>query len=165
MKSKKSTAIKKTSNVKKNSASSENYSQEKNTDLKPENVYIHDVLDGMNKVVDFYTQTFGNFLELGSKFAIANKKLQQKCLEYGDDATACNSSATKQLSSCKSLPEAVHTHSDFVQNHMNNNMKHLTKLSEFSSELTNKFVKDVFNNMDDINAKIKESCHLNRTKS
>ncbi len=161
MKSKKSTTKKRTSNI---SSSSTNHSKESAQGLNPEDVYINDTLEGMNKVLDFYTQVFGNFIELGSKFAIVGKNLQEECLEYSVDAHVYNSNATKKLSSCKSLPDAVHTHSDFVQNHLNNNVKHLAKLSEFSSELGDKLMEDILRSMDEINIKIKDSCHLYLTK-
>ncbi len=161
MKSKKSTTKKNTINL---SSASADSSQEKNPNLNPENIYIDDNLEGMNKMMSFYTQIFSNFLELSSEFAIVNKKLQEEYFEYTIDAHIHNSNATNKMSISKSLPEIIQTHSDLIQSHVNNNVKHLIKLSEFSSELGNKLIKDISNNINEINKKIKDSCHLYRTK-
>lgn len=161
MKSKKSTTKKNTINL---SSSSADYSQGKNPNLNPENIYIDDNLEGMNKMMSLYTQIFSNFLELSSEFAIVNKKLQEEYFEYTIDAYIHNSNATNKMSISKSLPEIIQTHSDLIQSHVNNNLKHLIKLSEFSSELSDKLIKDASDNINKINKKIKDSCHLYRTK-
>jgi hypothetical protein len=155
---------KKSTSTKRKQSSSASYSQEKNTDLNPENFYIHDVMDNINKVVDFYTQSFNRFLDIGSKLTIASQKIQEECLEYGNEAVACNSDTAKQLSTCKDLPETVSAHSDFVQNHMNNNKKHLERLSESSARLCDEITNDILRNIEEINTKIKESCNLSRVK-
>jgi hypothetical protein len=161
MKSKKSTAKKNNINSLSGSAGS---SQKKDPNLNPENIYIDDNLEGINKMMSFYTQIFSNFLELSSEFAAINKKLQEEYFEYTVDAHINNSNATNKMSISKSLPEIIHTHSDLIQSHVNNNVKHLINLSKFSTELGDKIIKDISNGVDEINKKIKDSCHLYRAE-
>jgi hypothetical protein len=161
MKSKKPTAKKNKINL---SSGSVGFSQEKDPNLNPENIYIDDNLEGINKMMNFYTQIFSNFLELSSEFATINKKLQEEYFEYTIDAHVNNSNATNKMSISKSLPEIIHTHSDLIQSHVNNNLKHLINLSKFNIELGDKIIKDISNSINEVNKKIKDSCHLYRTE-